>query len=287
MPDQEAEKEVIEFGVPAPDPNREAAYQAKINKAKEGINAFKGNEPRGVVPRPSIPRLDGSRKPTELDPMGAVDKPSVRPRPPGSPAVRPETQAQIAQAVAAGQQQEKVEAEEVLKKEIEDKKEDIFDAFDFGAQNEAERILNNKVRRKEIESRCKPMSIEDLIMKDQVEQIVPIIPDKFEVTFRTCSAEESLFIKKYLASKQESVSDAYAAEKYTLCQLACALVALNGKEFPDHRDKDGIPEEKHFEIKLQTLLKKSVFVIVDLNVNYIWFDIRVRRLFNPEKLGNG
>jgi len=98
--------------------------------------------------------------------------------------------------------------------------------------------------------------------------------------------EESLFVKQFLA-KDSAVSDAFSAEKFSMCQLACCLVALNGLSFPDHRKPDGTPDEELFKLKLKKLMKKSGYIIADLAINYYWFDIRVRRLLAPERLGNG
>ena len=101
--------------------------------------------------------------------------------------------------------------------------------------------------------------------------------------------EESLFIKQYLAKDQlgQQNNDNYMLEKFSLCQLACSLVSINGKPLPDHRGKDGSPDESAFKTKLTMLMKKSGYLVADLAVNYMWFDLRVRRLLNPEKLGNG
>lgn len=93
-------------------------------------------------------------------------------------------------------------------------------------------------------------------------------------------------MKQFLA-KEQSPNDAYSVEKFSLCQLACSLVSLNGQSFPDHRKPDGTPDEDLFKIKLKKLMKKSGYIIADMAINYYWFDIRVRRLIAPEKLGNG
>lgn len=284
---REEEIKTITFGKKEIDPEQEELYKKKIADAKKGgIGALKGSTPIGHVERPAMPDL--TPKGTQEGPTGLTSEGGVAPRPPGSPVLSPSTQAQFEQMQRAQQQQAaaapKLDEEEI--KQAAAAKDDILEMFDFSGAGEAERILNNKKRRKEIESRCEPMNFEDLILKDEVRQTVPIIPGKFEPQFRTLSPEESLFIKQYLA-KDTNQSDAYSAEKFSLCQITCSLVALNGTLLPDHRKTDGSPDEELFKIKLKRMMKKSGYIIADLSINYYWFDIRVRRLIAPDALGNG
>lgn len=288
---REAEVKEITFGRKELDPEQEAAYRQKIADARKGgVGALKGSTPVGHIERPSMPDLT-SQKGTG-GPSGLTSEGGVAPRPPGSPVLSAATQAQLEQLGAAQRAQGKESApaldEEAVKKAAADAsaKEDIFEMFDFGGSGEAERVLNNKKRRKEIEDRCAPMNLEDLILKDEVQQTVPVLPGKFEPRFRTLNPEESLFLKQFLA-KEASPNESYAAEKFGLCQLACSLVSLNGADFPDHRKPDGTPDEELFKVKLKRLMKKSGYIIADMSINYYWFDIRVRRLLAPEKLGNG
>lgn len=284
---REDEIKTITFGKKEIDPEQEELYKKKIADAKKGgIGALKGSTPIGHVERPSMPDLTpkGTQGPTGLTSEGGV-----APRPPGSPVLSPSTQAQFEEMQRAQQRQAAAAPPQLDEAEIKQAaaaKDDILEMFDFSGAGEAERILNNKKRRKEIEGRCEPMNFEDLILKDEVRQTVPIIPGKFEPRFRTLSPEESLFIKQYLA-KDTNQSDAYSAEKFSLCQITCSLVALNGADLPDHRKPDGTPDEDLFKLKLKKMMKKSGYIIADLSINYYWFDIRVRRLIAPDALGNG
>jgi hypothetical protein len=288
---REDEVKTISFGRKELDPEQEAAYREKIAAAKKGgISALKGSTPLGHIERPAIPDLTSRQ--TKDGPTGLTAEGGVAPRPQGSPVLSPQTAAQLeqmqqaqAKEAAAAQAKSGLDEEEI-KKASEAVKEDVFDMFDFGGAGEAERILNNKKRRKEIEERCEPMNFEDLILKDEVRQTVPIVPGKFEPRYRTMNPEESLFLKQFLA-KDTNTNDAYAVEKFSICQLACCLVSLNGQDFPDHRKPDGTPDEELFKIKMKKLMKKSGYIISDMAINYYWFDIRVRRLIAPERLGNG
>lgn len=280
-------KKEITFGRKELAPEQGADYRARIASATgKGVNALKGSQPVGGVERPNIPLIQNSPLNPGHNPHAAG---GVQPRPAGAPAVRQETQERIAEALAAGKKMEEKELEEGVKKELEEKKksdEDLFEMFDFQAKSEAERILNNKQRRVAIEERCEELSFEDLLYKDEVRQRVPVVPGKFEPCFRSVTGKETLALKKYIF-RETGVSDSYLMEKYNLCLLTMALVDINGREFPDHLDGKGEFDEKSLESKVKVVLEKSSYVIADLGVNYHWFDLRVRRLFNPDSLKNG
>ena len=291
MPDMD-QPQIINLGNKEISPEDEAAYREKIKAAKAGspLSALKSQTPVGSVERPQMPVFQQAR-----EKIGVADQQGVQPRPPGSPPMRAETKAQVEQAVAAGASQEQAAA---AQKEIDEarlKEEarlaEVFEGFDFGGQQaQIDRILDNKKRRKEIEDRCAPMSFEDLLMKDEVQQRVPIIPGKFEPLFRSLRPVESLYIKQRMA-KETINTDQYLGEKYNLLLLTCSLVDISSAPLPDHRKHlpDGSFEvdDKLFEEKLKRVAQKSGYIIADLGVNYMWFDIRVRKLINPEALGNG
>ena len=277
---------VVTFGNKELSPEEEAAYKTRIAdaRARGGVNNLKGSDPVGRVEKPAIPLHQKGTPPAA---SAFNETGGVQPRPAGSPLLSPETAQQLQEvaelnARAAHEAPGEPKAEETKKAE-----EDLFEMFDFGGRNEAERILNNKKRRKDIEARCLPMALEDLIIKDEVQQLVPIIPSKFEVLYRSMTPEENLFIKRYVAKNDQGQSDQYVIEKFGTCQIACSVLAINGKPLPDHRDLNGNIDENLFEAKLKLLLKKSGYVVADLGINYSWFDIRVRKLLNPDALGNG
>lgn len=267
------------------DPDEAKKYQEIIAEAKKTgkVASLKGSTPLGHVPRQTNTPLLTRQAQGSASPIS--DEGGVQPRPPGSPAIRPETAQQL-QDMAKAQEKQAATAEEGLKKDIEKEKDDLFDMFDFGGKTEADRVLNNKVRRKEIESRLEPMKIEDLIMKDEVQQDVPIQPGKFVVRFRSATPQENLFVKKLMANETVE-SDQYMLEKYGIMQLCLALVSINGVSVPSHLDENGAPNEDLFKKKLKILEKKSAYVIADLGINFFWFDIRVRKLLNPDDLKNG
>lgn len=282
---------VITLGSKELSPEEEQAYRDKIAAAKAAnpLSALKGSTPVGGVKRPQMPVIRQTKDQVDAPVEGVV------PRPPGAPVLRPETAQQLDAAMKAGQ----VQADEAAKKKEEtDKKAAeearlaaLFQSFDFGDnQDQINNILVNKKRREEIEARCKPMDFEDLLMRDEVLQRVPIIPGKFEPTYRSMTPIESLYIKQKM-SRETVQTDQYISEKYNLLLLTCCLLDINGQPLPEHRKptSEGIfvVDDKAFEEKLNLILRKSGYIIADLSVNYLWFDIRVRKLLSPEDVKNG
>lgn len=287
---------VINLGAKELSPEDEASYREKIKAAKAGapLSSFKGSTPVGGEPKVAIPVLTNPRR----ESVEAPPAQGVTPRPPGSPAIRPETKEQLDAAIKAGKEQE---AQTEEQKALDEKKladdarlAQLFGSFDFNDQAaNVERILDNKKRREAIEERTaksSPMAFEDLLLNDEVRQTVSIIPNKFEPTFRSITPVESLYIKQRM-SKEIVQTDQYLGEKYNLLLLCCSLIDINGAPFPDHRKHkhDGTfdIDDSLFDDKLGALMKKSGYIIADLGINYFWFDIRVRRLLNPDDLKNG
>lgn len=149
-----------------------------------------------------------------------------------------------------------------------------------------EDMLNNDKRRKAIEGRCKEMDLVDLITDGQVLQNVPIIPDKLEVTYRTVSSGEDLEVKRMLYNIRREVPR-YQVDAYSIMSLTLAIYAINGHPLPDHNDESGNFSESKFKKKFELVKKYPMQLVADLGVNYIWFDIRVKKLFSVEALGNG
>ncbi len=278
----ETSEDPILLGHKEIDPADEAKYRERIAKARKGgVGALKGTTPVGGIERPPIPVLRHSS--AELS-AAINDTGGVQPRPAGSPVLSDTTRRQLEEV---GKIQQQAANEPPKEEEKKEEVPDLYDLFDFEGRNEAEKILNNKKRRKAIEGRCAPMAFEDLLLKDEVRQTIPIIPGQFEITLRSLLPSESLFIKQYMAKEQDR-TDAYLGEKYSLCQICMALVSINGKSFgAPHLKEDGTVDQAVFDLRLKSLIRKSGYIVADISINYAWFDIRVRKLISPDELGNG
>jgi len=137
--------------------------------------------------------------------------------------------------------------------------------------------LNNPERRKIIEDRLDPLDITDIILHGEVRQDVPIHLEKLTVQYRSVTGEEDLAVKRMMYT--EEGGDRYMMDKYTLMQLALALVSINGQPLPAHLDNEQRFDEKMFVIKFEKVLRFPVQFLADLGIQYLWFDERVRHLF--------
>lgn len=287
----EKPRETITLGRREISPDKESDYNRRIEAAKTGspLNKLKDSRPLGHVERPPMPDLkEASEMESEL--MTAGEQPAMR-------STRDkrdrdaETEAgmkHLATAMKNDSGQESAPAKAEKTKPVEPTTEDLLAALEQAAapRSEAERIFNNKARRELIEGRCSEINFEELLMKGFVQQKIPVIPGKFVATLRSITMEEELFAKKFMV--EETGNEAYLTSKYSLCQLACALVAVNENAYVDHLNhQTGDVVEENFKRKLKQLQKMSVYIVADLAVNYAWFDLRCRRLINPEALGNG
>jgi hypothetical protein len=166
-----------------------------------------------------------------------------------------------------------------------------LDDFDFNTFREMmmKDIINNEEQRDLIEKRCTPLDITDLIMRGFVTQRVPVIPNKFEPEFQSMTGGEDLAIKRLIMqeSKGLEVSDRYLLDKFSLMAVTIGLRAINGNVIPTHQDNNGKFDEEAFWRKFDFVSKYPFHMLASLGVNYFWFDIRVRKLFVAEKLGNG
>jgi hypothetical protein len=138
--------------------------------------------------------------------------------------------------------------------------------------------LNNPKRRKKIEDRLQSMDITEIIVYGEIRQEVIVIPDKLIYTYRSVSGEEDLAVKRMMFGA--TGGDRYLMDKYSIMQLSLALVSINGDELPTHLDDRKKFDETKFFNKFDKVVKFPIQFIADLGVQYLWFDERIRKLFN-------
>lgn len=167
---------------------------------------------------------------------------------------------------------------------------DKMDDFDFNTFRDmlVKDVLNNDEQRKAVESRCQAMDITDLILRGRVTQVVPIIPSKFEPEFQSLSAEEDLALKRLIMveGKSLNVNERYLLDKYSLMGVAAGLYAVNKIPLPSHLDKDGFNDDLFYK-KFNLVVKYPFHMLSSLGINFFWFDVRVRMLFQAETVKNG
>lgn len=189
-----------------------------------------------------------------------------------SPKDGPETKAKISEKDAA----------EVIKK---------MDDFDFNTFREMmmKDIINNEDQRKIIEGRCRPMDVTDIIVQGFITQTVPVVPDKFELEFQSMRGDEDLAIKRLimLENKGLEVTERYLLDKFSIMGVTVGLRRINSTTLPSHLDDNGKFNDDRFWEKFDFVARLPFHMLGSIGVNYYWFDIRVRKLFVADTLGNG
>ena len=141
---------------------------------------------------------------------------------------------------------------------------------------EVQDVLNNEEQRIDIEARCPAMSLDELLTTGRCTQKVPVVPGSFEAVFQSVTGAEDLFIKDMMY--EEKGSDLYISQKFSMMNLAMGLASINGVELPDY-ETEGKPDKEKFRERYDWLQRLPVPMLVSLQVNYYWFDVRTRKLF--------
>ena len=215
-----------------------------------------------------------------------INQPSIQQPRPKDQILRPETVQDLEKLSTLQKTAEQVQQEETKKEEAEAAKVEK-QLTDDAAKQAAElgslmsegdwNLLNNPTRRKEIESRLKPLKIEDVLIYGEVRQEVPVIPDKCVFFFRSSSGAEDLAVKRMMFGEQGG--DRYMLDKFSLMNLALGVVSINGMQLPSHLDDKKRFDEKLFMKKFDMLMRFPIQLLADMSVQYMWFDHRVRQLF--------
>lgn len=148
-------------------------------------------------------------------------------------------------------------------------------------QTEEEKLRAN------IEARLAPIDIgQYLVSGGEVTQLVPIVPGKLEIRFRTVTEYEEGWVDTYL-SKQGSLSNRQILRALNECSLACYIESVNGTKWPPAVGRDGqvIPQNIDDRLGRVRKMHSSVFALLVQNLG--WFIDRVNKSLTVEALGNG
>jgi hypothetical protein len=202
---------------------------------------------------------------------------------------------QVQEEAAAGPAGQSQDTAGATEKPLSDEEKEALleglDEFDFSRFRQATMrdMLNNKEQKSLIESRLKPLNLGELIMRGRVSQVVPIQPGSFEPEFQSYNGEEDLVIKRLITAEAKSLNviDRYFIDKYSLMGLTVSLKAVSGVQLPSAENDKGEFDEERFWAKYNIVAKFNYHMISSLVVNWYWFDLRVRKLFVAEDVGNG
>jgi hypothetical protein len=157
--------------------------------------------------------------------------------------------------------------------------------LDFGAIMGARSSLMSTERKKRIEDRLEPLDISEMISKREIQQEIPIVPNKLHVTLRTYSQREYLFCLRHVYEFPGSA--AFVEELLNTCKMVCSVEAINGAHLPSHLDKDGEVDRELFQKKYHHVTSFPINLLADFSVQCIWFGERVNELFGLDNLKNG
>lgn len=210
----------------------------------------------------------------------------------GLPKTKEEAVSQVPEAAkaaakVAGEGEPLSKEEEVkLKKEL-----GKLDEFQLATLRERmmKDIIQNDEQKKIIEDRLEPLAIDELLLHNRIKQKVPIIPGRFEPTFRSVSGQEDMAIKRLITEESDSiqVSQQYLVDKYSLMAVTLGVYAVSSAPLSEHLDNEGNFDDEKFLAKFNRVSKLPTHMLASLGVNYGWFEERVRALFVADEVGNG
>jgi hypothetical protein len=178
------------------------------------------------------------------------------------------------------------ERAETLKRAI-----DQMDAFEFNQwrQMSMRQILHSEEERQVIEKRLQPLDIGILIRDGVIRQVIPIIPNKYEITLQSYDGQVDLALKRLVMSESKSVEvgEQYHLDKYSFMTLAVGLHKVNDKAYPDIFDNQGVFNDDLFLKKFNMVMKLPIHMLASIGVNQMWFEMRVRKLYSASAVGNG
>jgi hypothetical protein len=130
------------------------------------------------------------------------------------------------------------------------------------------------------------LDIGQYLMNGEVTQIVPIIPKKLIVAFRTVTDLEESYVDSEMAKEGDMTARAFL-RKSNEWALAFHIHQVNGVKWPPTQDGDGTISDKAIQRRLAHVRKLSSPVFTLISKNLAWFLGRVENTLNAEALGNG
>lgn len=241
----------------------------------------------------SGPRKPGL-SPATIDGLRALKESTMSTQQPPTPPTLPPQQAKLVPVpeppAAAGA------------RSSEDRERQIVDALSELDDLEAEVLLqrvredaiNNSKERKAIETRLRPMDIEEGLASGEFRQSVPIKPEVLVVDYRSVSGDELEEIRKLVLTEAinhpEFQQGGWAGERMGFMLMVASVAAINGQAKPSHLKGSGYSSEfdaPAFLNKAKAFSKYPLPLLHTLQTNAFWFDERVRRLFTNEAVKNG
>ena len=248
---------------PAPTP----AYKSIVERAK----ARAAERPGPLQNTPRFDQLPDRNSPLDVQPVANPERQSMLSEKTvdGLKAIS----SVVAKAKAAEQTADNAEDEVHKPEEVEEAPKELTDEEKLRAA---------------IEARLSPIDIgQYLVSGGEVVQLVPIVPGKLEVRFRTVTEYEEGWVDTYLGKQGGSLTNRQILRALNECSLACYIESVNGSKWPPSVGRDGqvIPQNIDERLSRVRKLHSSVFALLVQNLG--WFIDRVNKSLTVEALGNG
>lgn len=154
--------------------------------------------------------------------------------------------------------------------------------------------INNERERLAVAARVKPIDLSEGLLTGEFTQVVPVIPDRLTVTFRTLSGVEhqELRLKLHRAIDANPELERVNGELLGIYQTVASLKKFGDTTYASHlqREVNGTVKflESEFDKKVGLFMAMPLQLIGLLGTHGSWFDGRVRELFtSTEALKNG
>jgi hypothetical protein len=145
---------------------------------------------------------------------------------------------------------------------------------------------DEKLRAK-VESRLREIDIgQYLLGGGEVTQLVPIVPGKLEVKFRTITEYEEGWVDSYLG-RNKDLTNRQFLRAMNECSLAFYIDSVNGVTWPPATGRDGQVIPQNIDERLSRVRKMNSTIFALFVQNLGWFVERVSKALTLEALGNG
>lgn len=153
-------------------------------------------------------------------------------------------------------------------------------------EDEEEELSEDERLRRAVEARIiDKIDIGKYLMNGETSQVVPIIPGKLEVTFRTVTDMEEAFVDEKLAKDKGATARVFLRQSNEWA-LSFHIAAINGTSWPA-TVLQGEINEAALQKRLGHIKRLSSPIFGMITQNLVWFLERVSKALTVEALGNG
>ena len=152
---------------------------------------------------------------------------------------------------------------------------------------EAEEITEEERLKKAIEGRLEEIDIGEYLMSGEIKQLVPIIPGKLEIVFKTVNDMEESFVDNTVSKKPSTLTNRQFLRIMNELALVIHIYSVNGTKWPTLIDGDGTINQESVDARLRHIKKLSSPIFNMLTQNLAWFTDRVNKGLTASALGNG